>query len=71
VLADIRRAAVQAQGAVAGVRRLVSNNAYAATAPETADLGHTLYELSRAARSLRELADYLQRNPSALLLGKR
>jgi paraquat-inducible protein B len=71
VLADLRQAAIQAQGAVAGVRKLVSSNAYAPTAPETASMGHTLYELSRAARSLRELTDYLNRNPSALLLGKR
>lgn len=69
-LADLRQAARQAEGAVAGVRRLVSNNAYAPSSPETANLGRTLYELSRAARSLRELANYLDRHPAALLHGR-
>ena len=38
--------------------------------PDTESLGNTLYELSRAARSLRELADYLDRHPEALIHGK-
>jgi paraquat-inducible protein B len=33
-------------------------------------LSQTLYELTRAAQSMRELADYLDRNPSALLRGR-
>ena len=35
-----------------------------------AGLGSTLYELNRAARSLRELADYLDRHPEALVRGR-
>ncbi len=35
------------------------------------DLRSTLHELSRAAQSLRLLGDYLERNPEALLRGKR
>jgi paraquat-inducible protein B len=34
------------------------------------DLRQTLQEVERASRSLRTLADYLQRNPQALLRGK-
>lgn len=34
------------------------------------DTGDTLREVSRAARSFRELADYLERHPEALLRGK-
>ena len=34
-------------------------------------LGSTLQEVSRAARSLRVLADYLERHPEALLRGKK
>jgi paraquat-inducible protein B len=32
--------------------------------------GKTLQDVSAASRSLRELADYLQRNPSALVRGR-
>ncbi|HUN41138.1 MAG TPA: MlaD family protein [Acetobacteraceae bacterium] len=73
VLADLRRVAFEAQGTLADMRQLVSSNPLSASAeqPETASMGHTLYELSRAARSLRELTDYLDRNPQALLMGKR
>ncbi len=35
------------------------------------DLTNALTELSRAARSVRVLADYLERNPNAILTGKR
>ena len=35
-----------------------------------ADLSTTLNEVSRAARGLRVLADYLERHPEALLRGK-
>ena len=35
-----------------------------------AELGNTLQEVSRAARSLRVLADYLERHPEALIQGK-
>ncbi len=43
----------------------------AADAPLQHDLRETLRELSRAAQSLRGLADYLERNPEALLRGKK
>jgi paraquat-inducible protein B len=35
-----------------------------------AQLGNTLEEVSRAARSLRVLMDYLERHPEALIRGK-
>ncbi|HTW71257.1 MAG TPA: MlaD family protein [Acetobacteraceae bacterium] len=70
ILAELRGVARQAQSAVAGVRSLVSGNALRGTPPGTADVGDTLYELSRAARSLRQLADYLDRHPEALLRGR-
>jgi paraquat-inducible protein B len=38
--------------------------------PMARDLQETLRELSDAARSLRVLADYLERHPEALLRGK-
>jgi paraquat-inducible protein B len=39
-------------------------------APLQSDLGTTLLELSRAARSVSALADYLERHPETLLRGK-
>lgn len=70
LVADLHRAAREADAALADMRQLVSSSPLAASQPETAGFGHTLYELSRAARSLRELTDYLDQHPQALLLGK-
>jgi len=39
-------------------------------APVTVDLSNTLEELAAAARSIRVFADYLERNPNALIYGK-
>jgi paraquat-inducible protein B len=39
-------------------------------APTTVDLANTLEELAAAARSIRELANYLERHPEALIYGK-
>jgi paraquat-inducible protein B len=39
-------------------------------APLQSDLGATLLELSRAAKSVNALVDYLERHPEALLRGK-
>ncbi|MDE2049393.1 MAG: MCE family protein [Gammaproteobacteria bacterium] len=41
------------------------------TAPSNTDLPQLMNELSQAARSVRELADYLDRHPDALLRGRR
>jgi paraquat-inducible protein B len=39
-------------------------------APAQADLRNAMQELGRAARSLRVLADYLERHPEAIIRGK-
>ncbi|MGH7105551.1 MAG: hypothetical protein ACREFT_03495, partial [Acetobacteraceae bacterium] len=39
--------------------------------PSNTDLPQLMNELSQAARSVRELADYLDRHPDALLRGRR
>lgn len=70
LLAELRRTASEAQSTLVAARGLVGNNAVAQSEPDTAGLGTTLYKLSRAARSLRKLADYLDRHPGALLRGK-
>jgi paraquat-inducible protein B len=64
---------VVAQGTL-GSARGTFQNASDLTGPnstEVEQLGNTLQEVSRAARSVRVLADYLERHPEALLEGKK
>lgn len=60
------------KGALAEARKTLSaaKQTLSAEAPLQSDLRATLLELSKAARSLRGLTDYLERNPEALLRGK-
>jgi len=55
-----------------GVRQTLgaANGALAEDSPQRAELGDTLDQLQRAARSLRELSDYLSRHPESLLRGR-
>jgi len=48
-----------------------ANNAFAPDSPLQQNLGGTLQEMQRAARSLRVLTDYLGDHPDALLRGRR
>jgi paraquat-inducible protein B len=76
---DLQKAIVQlnttlvsAQGTLTSARGTL-NNTSAITEPNSSQvqqIGSTLQEVSRAARSLRVLADYLERHPDALLRGK-
>ena len=68
-LASVRRAAQSAQATIADARRLLSQQG--TSSPDATGLPQALYELSRAARALRELADYLDRHPEALIEGRR
>jgi paraquat-inducible protein B len=70
ILAEVHRAASEAQSTMEAAHRVIGANPLAPSRPGTAGLGPTLYEVERAARSLRELADYLDRHPEALLHGK-
>lgn len=56
----------EAQRTVADVRSLVSSES-----PLYTEVVRTLRELSEAARSIRVMADYLERHPEALISGKR
>jgi paraquat-inducible protein B len=62
---DARKALVGLDGAAGATSRLV-----APEAPLSVRLSDALGEVSRAADAVRELADYLQRNPNSLLVGK-
>lgn len=56
---------VQARKTLAAYEGVVADNS-----PMLRDLERTLRELAEAARSIRVFADYLQRNPNALIYGK-
>ncbi len=66
LLAASTRAAEQAESTLASFESVVSEDG-----PMGSELMRTLEELRGAARSLRVMADYLERHPEALLKGKR
>ncbi|MGA9866751.1 MAG: MlaD family protein [Acetobacteraceae bacterium] len=71
LLAALRKAATDAQGAVSAARNLISSTAgNGPMGMNTAGLNQTLYEVSRAAASIRQLTDYLTLHPSALIRGR-
>lgn len=69
ILYDVRRSAVEAQSALKSMQGLMTAQG-ASNSPESASLPEALYELSRAARSLRELTNYLNNHPNSLIFGK-
>lgn len=72
-ITDLDQTLVAARGTLVSARGTLNNTA-SLTEPNSAQvqqLGSTLQEVSRAARSLRVLADYLERHPEALLRGKK
>ena len=71
-IGELDKTMVAAQGALLSARGTL-NNTNTLTEPNSAQVqqfSSTLQEVSRAARSLRVLADYLERHPEALLRGK-
>ncbi len=71
LISELRRVAREAQGAVGQARQLISSTAGGGPlGVNSAGLTQTLYEVNRAAESIRELADYLTRHPSALIRGR-
>jgi paraquat-inducible protein B len=64
-IAELDRTLVSARDALDTANKLIQPDSILDT-----ELGNTLQEVSRAARSLRVLADYLERHPEALIRGK-
>ncbi|NOR41434.1 MAG: mammalian cell entry protein, partial [Gammaproteobacteria bacterium] len=64
-LASLNKTIIQADETLKTVDAM-----FAADAPLPQELQQALQELTEAARSLRVLADYLERHPEALLKGK-
>ena len=65
-LEDLRRAATAAERVLSST----DNTLLGPDAPAQQELREALQEFTRAAQAIRELADYLERNPEALLRGK-
>ena len=65
LVAQLRQTANEADQAVAAANRTIGGDATSQN-----DLPATLRELTEAARSIRALADYLDRHPEALIRGK-
>lgn len=65
VLPQAAEAVNEAKDALGNINRAIDENS-----PLRYDISETLRELSSAARSIRLLAEYLERNPNALLYGK-
>ena len=71
-IAQLNETLLAAQGTLTSAHTTM-NNANLLTEPNSAQvqqIGTTLQEVSRAARSVRVLADYLERHPDALIQGK-
>jgi len=77
---DLRKAITQLdktlmtlQGTLASARGTLenTNNLTEPNSAQVQQFSSTLQEVSRAARSLRVLADYLERHPEALIRGKK
>lgn len=65
---SLRDTADAAQGTLSTVQSMIGNNA---NNPANADLPKVMRELTEAARSVRVLADYLDRHPESLLRGRK
>jgi paraquat-inducible protein B len=71
-IVELSQTLASARGTLDGAR-VTLDSADKLIAPDSvlsAELGATLQEVSRAARSMRVLADYLERHPEALIRGK-
>lgn len=62
---QIQKTLAEAEGALKNAKDLLGQNA-----PLENDLGSTLLQVSRAAKSIGALVDYLERHPESLLRGK-
>jgi paraquat-inducible protein B len=73
VLGNLDLTLTSARGTLVSARGTLTNagNLTESNSPQLQQLGSTLQEVSRAARALRVLADYLERHPEALLRGKK
>jgi paraquat-inducible protein B len=67
---DLPTALARMTHAVQSAQAVIGQEGEVASQPQTSTLPSTLYEVRQAARSIRELANELERNPQALLTGR-
>lgn len=67
---ELHASTAEAEKALAAAQSLLNSQSVDATNPESATLPRALYELTRAAESLRALVDYLSRHPNSVIFGK-
>jgi paraquat-inducible protein B len=70
LLNNLQNSTKAADAALHAAQGLLAQQGSAANAPESESLPHALYELTRAAQSLRELTNYLSGHPNSIILGK-
>jgi paraquat-inducible protein B len=68
VLSEVKTTLASAQSALKNTEQTMQ--AYGEDSPMAGELNKTLRDLSAATRSLRQVFDYLERHPEALLRGK-
>jgi paraquat-inducible protein B len=73
LLVSLRATSTQAQLTMSALQKTMAavQRTTGGTAPSNIDLQQLMEQLSEAARSVRELADYLDQHPDALLRGRR
>ena len=72
-LPEVKKTLEDLRRGIASAERLLGNTDNALVGPDAPaqqELRDALQEITRAARAIRELADYLERNPEALIRGK-
>jgi paraquat-inducible protein B len=69
-ITSMRKSIAEAEITLTSAQALLSMNPIISQRPESAEVPQALYEVTRAARSLRELSDFLDRHPEALIRGR-
>ena len=69
LIGDARQVLSQAKAAISNVDAAVGQ--FGPSSPRQADIDDLLQQIARAARSVRELADSLERHPESLIRGRR
>jgi paraquat-inducible protein B len=69
-LRNARKSLAEAEATLASTQSLLAANSIESSQPGNADVPQALYEVTRAARSIRELSDFLDRHPEALIEGR-
>lgn len=70
ILREVKASAREAKQSLAATKALLARTGSDANGPESTTVPRAMYELTRAARSLRELSNYLQGHPNSVIFGR-